>query len=174
MRCHGVAGAVGVSKGVEEGLQRTLEEVNKGLLHGKLAATTQHRVLQNVRHSGTVLGRGTERHTENLRKRVHNGVRARGKKAFFCVTTLLFSIEGQLTSVYICRPYLQIALRCLDYNSALLDSLHDGGTDDIFCSRCCTFIHFIMETPTEHDWDYAYTILDERMTNICLMKNLHV
>ena len=48
----GVTRFVGVSEGIQEGVQRPLDEFDKRLLHRVLARPAQHRVFHDVRHTG--------------------------------------------------------------------------------------------------------------------------
>ena len=61
-----VAGAVGVGEGVEEGLQRSLEELDEGLLHRVLAGAAEDGVLEDVGDAGGVGGRRAEGDAEDL------------------------------------------------------------------------------------------------------------
>ena len=55
---HGVAGLVREGQGVEERVQRALDELHKGLLDRVLLGAAQDAVLQDVRQAGVVRRRG--------------------------------------------------------------------------------------------------------------------
>ena len=65
-RGDGVAGAVGVGHGVEEGVQRALDELDEGFLDGVLAGPAQHGVFQDVGDAGGVGGGRAEGDAEAL------------------------------------------------------------------------------------------------------------
>ena len=63
---HGVARAIGVGHGVEEGVEGTLDELDEGLLDGVLAGAAEDGVLQDVRDAGGVGGGRAEGDAEGL------------------------------------------------------------------------------------------------------------
>jgi hypothetical protein len=65
-RRDGVARAVRVGHGVEEGVERALDELHEGLLDRVLARSAQHGVLEDVRDARAVRRGGAERHAERL------------------------------------------------------------------------------------------------------------
>ncbi len=61
-----VAGLVGVGEGVQEGVERALDQLDKGLLDRVLVGAAEHRVLQDVRQPRRILGGGAEGDPEHL------------------------------------------------------------------------------------------------------------
>ena len=62
----GIHGLVREGHGVQEGGHTALEQLQKRRGHGVLLAARQHRVLQNVEHTGVVGGEGAEADAERL------------------------------------------------------------------------------------------------------------
>ena len=52
---HGVARSVGVGEGVQKGVEGSLGQLDKGVLHVVLARAAQHRVLQDVGNARGIL-----------------------------------------------------------------------------------------------------------------------
>ena len=65
-RGHGIAGLVRKGQGVQEGLERSLEQFHERLAHRVLVRAAEHRVLQDVGHARGILGRRAERDAEDL------------------------------------------------------------------------------------------------------------
>ena len=63
---HGVAGLVREGEGVEEGLERALEQLHEGLLDRIFGRAAEHGMLQDVGHARGIRGRGAEAHAEAL------------------------------------------------------------------------------------------------------------
>ena len=63
---HRIGGLVRKCHGVEEGVERPLQQFDEGLLHRIFAAAAQDRMFEDMRHPGRILGRGLEGDAENL------------------------------------------------------------------------------------------------------------
>ena len=61
-----INGLVRVGHGVQEGVQRPLHQLHKGILHRKFLRSLKHAVLQDVRKSGAVLRRGAKSNAKHL------------------------------------------------------------------------------------------------------------
>ncbi len=86
---HRIHGFIGEGHGVQKGLQTAFHELHERFLDGIFAGPAQHTVLQNMRHSPVVGGRGAKGDAEHLVVIVifqHDQFRA---------GFLMFELEGQ-------------------------------------------------------------------------------
>ena len=66
LRRHRIGGLVRKRHGVEEGVERALDQLHERLLHRIFARPAEHRMLEDMRDAGRILGRGLEGDPEHL------------------------------------------------------------------------------------------------------------
>ena len=54
LRCHRVAGFIGIGKGIQKRLERTLDQLDKRVFQRVLTRTTQRNMLKNMRHASRI------------------------------------------------------------------------------------------------------------------------
>ena len=91
---HHIARSIGVSEGIQKGLQRPLKELNEGVFGFVLPTSAKDRMLQNVRHSGRIGGGSAEGYTKTF----VIVVRADGKKFG---AALFVSIESAIGAEFV-------------------------------------------------------------------------